>query len=66
MGIPASIKHREWTQDREVKLDAAAAAALGYANVFVLPGTYSIKNNSLVVNIRTSKALRRGNSTLSR
>lgn len=65
-GIPASIKHMAWTQDKEVKLDATAAAELGYTTIVILGGTYEIKNNTLVVNIRKGKALPQNKSTNSR
>ncbi len=56
-GIPASIKHTDFTQKDEVKLDAAAAAALGYAEITILPGKYSLKNNALVLNVKRGKPL---------
>jgi hypothetical protein len=56
-GIPPSVKHTDFTQKDEVKLDAAAAAALGYAEITILPGKYSLKNNSLVLNIKRGKPL---------
>lgn len=56
-GIPASVKHTDFTQKEEVKLDATAAAALGYAEITILPGKYSLKNNALVLNVKRGKPL---------
>jgi hypothetical protein len=60
-GIPASIKHTDFTQKNEVKMDAAAAAALGYTDVTILPGKYSLKNNSLLLVIHKGKPLPKKN-----
>ncbi len=56
-GIPASVKHTDFTQKEEVKMDAAAAAALGYSDVTILPGKYSLKNNGLILSVRKGKPL---------
>ncbi len=56
-GIPASVKHTDFTQKNELKMDAVAAAALGYSDITILPGKYSLKNNSLVLSVRKGRPI---------
>jgi hypothetical protein len=54
-GIPPSVKHTDFTQKEEVRMDTAIAHGLGYAEIAILPGKYSLKNNALSLSIRKGK-----------
>lgn len=60
-GFPASIKHTAFTQKEGVKLDPATANALGYSSITVLPGKYTIVNNSVVFLITKGSAVPKPN-----